>query len=111
MSNRQVINASPIAAKKLAAAEKVNEYYNFLAAQELHRDSVHAWKRGVAASIIAGGEPPAEFAAEAELRELTPLDLARLIATKPNAMAAREVERQKRLLAIEAVTTPDQLPG
>lgn len=98
-------------AKRAEATAKVNEYFNFIAGKEIHRDAIHAWKRGVAAAVIAGGEAPVEFAAEALMRKTTPLELAHEIAGKPNAAAVRELERQQRLLEIEAAVTPDQLPG
>jgi hypothetical protein len=104
------IAGSPMAALRAAAIVKVNERYNALATQNVHRDAAHAHKRAVAAAVIAGAEAPAEFSAEAALRNVSPLALAELIASKPNDAAQRELARQTELLTIAGALRPDQLP-
>lgn len=103
------IVADPMPALRAAAVAKVNERYNYLAAQELHRDTAHAWKRAVAPLVIAGGDAPAEFAAEAVMLGMSTMAFAEMIATKPNAAAQRELARQTELQAIAVATRPDQL--
>lgn len=104
------IVADPMPALRAAAVAKVNERYNYLATQEIHRDAAHAWKRSTAASVLAGDKAPAEFAAEADMLGLSPVAFAELISIKPNAAAQRELDRQTELRAIAAATHPDQLP-
>lgn len=101
---------SPMPALRAEATRKVNERYNALAGTNIHRDAAHAHKRAVAASVIAGSAPTAEFAAEAALRNVTPFALAQDIASRPNEAAQRELDRQRALLAIAAANTPADLP-
>jgi hypothetical protein len=93
-----------------AATRAINEKYNAIAASNIHRDASHSWKRVTAASVNAGGIAPAEFSAEADMLSMSVEDFAALIASKPNAAAQRELERQRELRAIAAATTPDELP-
>lgn len=104
------IVADPMPALRAAAVAKVNERYNYLATRDVHRDAAHAWKRTAAASVLAGNDAPAEFAAEAMMLDLSAKAFAELIASKPNASAQRELDRQTELRAIAAATRPDQLP-
>jgi hypothetical protein len=104
------IIADPMPALRAAAVAKVNERFNYLASQNTHRDAAHAHKRTVAAAVISGAQVPVEFAAEAEMRGITPLALARDVASRPNEAAHRELDRQRELLAIAATQTPDELP-
>lgn len=104
------LTASPMDALRAAAVTKVNERYNAIAAQNVHRDAAHAAKRTVAAAVLAGATAPAEFVSESTLRGVTAAALAADIASRPNEIAQRELARQTELLAIAAATTPDQLP-
>lgn len=104
------IAGSPMTAMRAAAVAKVNERYNRLAGQNVHRDAAHAQKRSIAAAVLDGAEAPAEFAGEAALRGVTALALAQEIATKPNEAAQRELARQTELRAIATAARPDQLP-
>jgi hypothetical protein len=104
------ISSNPMPFLRAAAVVKVNEQFNCQATQNIHRDAAHSHKRTVAAAVLAGAEPTAEFIAEATLRDVSAAALAADIASRPNLAAARELERQRLLLAIEAATTPDQLP-
>jgi hypothetical protein len=104
------ISVDPMPALRVAAVAKVNERYNYLATQNIHRDAAHAHKRTVAAAVIAGVAPPIEFADEAALRNVSPLALAQDIASRPNEAAQRELARQTEMLAIATATRPDQLP-
>lgn len=104
------IAADPMPALRVAAVAKVNERYNYLATQNLHRDAAHAHKRAIAAAVISGSAPPVEFADEAAMREVTPLVLAQDIASRPNEAAQRELARQIEMMAIATATRPDQLP-
>ncbi|SFM00792.1 hypothetical protein SAMN03159423_4883 [Bradyrhizobium sp. NFR13] len=108
--SRVTVTISPMADFRDEAIRQVNERYNQIARANLHRDHAHFIKRTLAAQIIEGGYVPAEFADEAALRNITPLDLANLINSKPNEAAQRELNRQRELLAIAAATTPADLP-
>ncbi len=109
MSRLRIIS-DPTPALLAEATRIVNERYNAIAAQNIHRDAAHAYKRTVAVAILAGGETPTEFAAEAKLRGMTPVALAADIAGRPNEAAQRELDRQRELIAIAAATKPADLP-
>ena len=91
------------------AAYRVNQHFNVLASDNLHREQAHAHKRGEAAAIIAGAAPSAEFQAEAELRGITAAELAMLVLAKPNDAAQRELRRQRLLRRIAAIARPAEL--
>lgn len=103
------INVSLMGAARAAVVVRVNDHFNVLASREVHRDQAHAAKRIVATAILAGGDAPAEFAAEAEMRGITSKSLAEDIVSKPNEAALRELARQRLLLAIVAATTAEEL--
>lgn len=104
------IGSNPMPALRAIATGKVNERYNRLAAQNVHRDAAHAWKRSVAPAVLAGADAPAEFAAEASILGMSIDEFASLIARKPNEAAKRELDRQTELRAIALAERPDQLP-
>lgn len=98
------IALDPMPALRLAAAAKVNLHFNALA--QSHRDAAHAMKR---AAAEAGAPFPNWFSAEADLRDVTPEAFATLILSKPDALGARELERQRVLLTLDAAATPADL--
>ena len=89
------------------AISKIQNHFRGLS--DVHRDAAQKTKREIARAVLAGGEPTAEFAAEAELRGTTATGLAAVIAEKPDTVMIRELERQKILLAIEAAMSPAQI--
>ena len=91
------------------AAHRVNQHFNMLAGDNLHRDQAHAHKRGEAAAIVAGAVPSVEFQAEAELRMITAAELANRILAMPNSAARRELDRQRLLLRIAVIALPAEL--
>lgn len=99
----------PMPAARDAATAKVNRYFNDIAHSTMQQDAAHTAKRSIANAIAAGGVAPADFAAEAELRGITPAALAAMVLTKPDNVGARELSRQKMMMAIAAATTPAEL--
>ena len=103
------LSIDPMPALRDHAAYKMNQYFNTLASDNLHRDQAHANKRAQAAAVAAGEMPSAEFQAEAELRCISAAELAQEILLKPNDMAQRELNRQKLMLRIAKITLPSEL--
>jgi hypothetical protein len=68
-----------------------------------HVAQAHAQKRAWATTNDERLKP------EADLRGITVAELAGLILSKPDDFAARELERQRIMLAIDAATTPAKL--
>lgn len=87
----------------------VNRHFAKISAKEAHRDSAHRRKREVANQVWNRGPVPASFAKEAELRGVTPLDLAFQIKDLPDAMDERELARQTVLIEIENAETPAEI--
>jgi hypothetical protein len=107
---RVVLGAlDPMPALRQAKADAVNRSFNMMASDNLHRDQAHAHKRAEAAAVTAGAGPSVEFQAEAELRGIAAVELAALIAAKPNTAAQRELRRQMIMAVIAAAKTPAEL--
>ena len=104
------ITVSPMLALRAAAVDRVNAHFNGISSKEVHRDQAHAAKRRAAVTLLAGGEAYPEFYAEAEMLGMSSIDFAMGIAAKPDNAAARELERQRLMLAIAAAKHPDELP-
>ena len=100
--SRVIISGSPEVALRAKVAEDVNEAYNRLTSNNIHRDLAHAQKRLEASNIASGGEASKEFQVEADLMGISALELAAMILSKPNEAAARELERRKLLIKIAA---------
>jgi hypothetical protein len=94
----------PMPALREVATLRVNEYFNTLAINNVHRDQAHAQKREWAKS----GQLD-KLAPEATLRGMQPNDFATVIASKSDAAADRELWRQTILLRIAAAQTPEEL--
>ncbi len=109
MSRVSLGRIDPMPALRAAAVDQVNGRFDDMSRTGLHRDQAHAYKRIAAAAVLAGAAPADEFKAEADLRGLTPVALARIIASKPSNLAQRELARQKMLAAIDRATTPGDL--
>lgn len=106
------VKLDPMPALRATAASRVTARFSTLTLADIHRELVWRRKREIADAVIGGADAPAHFAEEAALRGLTPSALAALIAAKPNpaaALDARELDRQKMLLAIDASKTPAEL--
>jgi hypothetical protein len=109
---RAVTFAEPISVSidsiKEAAAEQINSNFANIAAAEAHRDQAHRHKRETAQRVMSGTALPDDhpFAQEASLRGLPPEELARDVLGKTDNFAARELKRQKLLLAVAAAKTP-----
>jgi hypothetical protein len=91
-----------------AATAQINSHFASIAAAEAHRDQAHRHKRATAAQVMSGVALPEDhpFAQEACLRGLPPEELARDVLGKPDHFSARELKRQKLLLAVAAAKTP-----
>lgn len=101
----------PMPALRAVAEAKVNRYFAELASADAHRDAAHARKKQIAEGVMLHGSNAAtpEFAAEAQLRNIAVAALATTIVAKPSAIDARELHRQKVMMAIGACGTPAAL--
>lgn len=98
------LNLDPMPALRTNAVALANQWFNDKA--QPHVDAAHAAKRAVAS---VGAPYPDWFTAEAALRGITADALAALVTSKPDNAAARELHRQKVMMAIAACTTPAEL--
>lgn len=108
----RVVITKAIDTMSIARAEKadqVNAMFNRIASNSLHTDGAHASKRAIAKAVAGGGDPTAEFEAEATARGITPAALAALILSKTDSLAARELARQQMMLKIDAAASLDDL--
>lgn len=95
---------SPMPALRVSAVARINAHFNSMA--QPHVDAAHAAKRKAAS---AGVPYPDWFAQEAALRGITADALADLVTSKPDNVAARELERQRTLAKVDAAKTPAEL--
>ena len=109
MTRKTIKLPDPMPALREARKAAVNENFSKIAATNLQRDMAHAAKRIEAQAIVGGAVASAEFAAEAELRGITPLELANVVLSKPNEAAQRELRRQQIHALIEAAKTEPEL--
>jgi hypothetical protein len=93
----------PMPALREAKKERVNAAFNDWAASTAHLDQAHAQKRE-----WASARDP-RLQAEAELRGMTLDELAALILSKPDNLAAREAKRIAIMVKIDRATTPAEL--
>jgi hypothetical protein len=106
------ISIDPMPAYRDGAAVKVNAHFTNLASLSAMQESAWKRKREIARAVKAGDCAGMAIAKEAELRGLTPAQLADLILSKLDPMTladARELQRQTALLAIDAAKTPAEL--
>jgi hypothetical protein len=86
-----------------AKKDRVNAAFNDWAASMAHVDQAHAQKRE-----WASARDP-RLQAEADLRGMTLDDLAALILSKQDELAAREAKRIAIMVKIDRATTPAEL--
>jgi len=98
----------PMPVLRLAARDKVDLHFSEQAQRRSHRELAHAAKRTAAQQLLAG-EINTDLDFEAGLRGITPLDLARIIVSKPNTLMQRENMRQAAFAEIAAATLPAEL--
>jgi hypothetical protein len=103
------ISVSLMPQARADAVALVNQQFNEIATRQIQRDAAHSAKRVVAAAVLSGAEAPAEFTAEANLRGVDVSVLAADIAAKPNDAAIRELDRQRKIHAIESVSSAAEL--
>lgn len=99
----------PMPKRRAEAKDEINSHFNGIAAGNAHRFKAHIRKWEVAALVLDQGATIPDghpFAQEAALRGLSVTDFAKLIASKPHAIDANELHRQKTLIAVEAAATP-----
>lgn len=109
--SRLKLTGDPMRNVRSVATARINEYFNRLSIARHQRSQAHAQKREIATIIAVGGELAEDhpFAAEAALRDLTLLEFARLVLSKPIETDTLELARQRHLLAIDAAVTPDEV--
>jgi hypothetical protein len=95
------IKIDPMVTLRAKRKEAVNR--NFATLANAHVDQAHALKKQWATSDLD------RLQDEATLRGITKEQLAEIILTKSDAVAARELERQKIMIQIDAATTPAEL--
>jgi hypothetical protein len=100
---RVSVTIDPMPALREAKKERVNAAFNEWAASTAHVDQAHAQKRE-----WAKARDP-RLQAEADLRGMTLDDLAALILSKPDELAAREAKRIAIMVKIDKATTPAEL--
>lgn len=106
----QRIKLSPLPERRKQAIARINAHFAALAAANLHREQDWARKREIAALVKANGSEAAtpEFAAEANLRDMSVEQFAELIMSKSNPVDQRAWQRQQIVRAAEtAPTLPD----
>lgn len=91
----------PMPALRQARKDAVNAAFN--AMSQSHVVQAHAQKRAWALVQDERLKP------EADLRGISVAELSAIILAKPDAFAARELQRQRIMLAIEAARTPQEL--
>lgn len=96
-----VIN--PLPALKQAKKERVNQNFNSMTADNLHKDLVYTQKREWAKTADARLQP------EADIRKITVEELSVLILSKPDNLSARELIRQDVMQQIEDAQTMAEL--
>jgi hypothetical protein len=102
----------PFPERKAAAVAAVNAHFVALAASVAMQEAAWKRKREIARGVKAGDWAGMAIAKEAELRGISPAQLADLILSKPDPATladARELNRQTALLAIDAAKTPSEL--
>jgi hypothetical protein len=77
------------------AIASVDAHFNVAAVQNTHRDLVHALKRQMAREIIEVGRPNSWIEQEAADAGADLIDYARLIVSKPDTLAERELLRRR----------------
>jgi hypothetical protein len=96
-------NFDPMPVLREAKKDRVNAAFNDWAASTAHVDHAHAQKRE-----WASARDP-RLQAEADLRGMSLDDLAALILSKPDELAAREAQRVAIMVKIDQATTPAEL--
>lgn len=102
---RFILDADPMVALREQRKEKVNQSFNTISASNAHLDQAYNQKRQWAATQDERLKP------EADLRGMTVAELAAVILSKPDLVAAREYERQQIMARIDAAATPAELDG
>lgn len=103
------LQLDPMPALREEATRRINERFAGIATANAHRDHVHARKRADAQIVADGGAPSELLSAEAEMRGVAVHELAALIVSKPDTVAARELERQRIMLAVDRAASKDEL--
>lgn len=98
---RVSFSIDPMLAMRAAKIQAVNERFNRIAADNLHRDRAHAMKRQWAVSC-----QDSRLQSEADLRGISVAALSAVILSKPDNEAAREVERQRLMSRIDLAAVP-----
>jgi hypothetical protein len=103
MTRVTLASLDPMPALRQAAEDRVDAAFNAMRAQVSHVEAAHAQKRLWAATCDPRLKP------EADLRAMTVEQLAEVILTKPDELAAREARRIALKLRIRFAATPQDL--
>lgn len=98
-----IMNLMPTHLAKAEAA--IDGHFNAQAAMNAQKDQEYTAKKSIALDVLAGGDVPAVFAAEADLMGLSVSDLANVIASKPDLVLERGLRRRTAIIAVRAATT------
>lgn len=103
------LNLNPMTTLRESAIKKVNEHFNVLSAQNLHKDRARAQKRELAKRALSGADTFTLLEVEARIRNISAEDLANIIVSKPDDLYEREIQRQRVFKEIEETVSPDDI--
>lgn len=98
-----ILTIDPMPALRIAKAFEVDNRFNTIATNNLHRDHAYAQKRQWAMTNDN------KLSNEAALRGITIPELSALILSKPDIVADRELRRQQIKKRIDDAKTPEEL--
>lgn len=108
------LGGNPMAVLIENAKKEINQFYDARFSAQGVRAYMYKRKAESAQAVLRGDPIPETIQSEADLKGLDPIELSEMIIAKNSedtvdAIDTIELERQKRLVAAEAATTPDEL--
>ena len=95
------ISIDPMPQLRAKYVELVNNHFNRVASENVHKDQAYSQKRTIASQVEhAFSKAPSSFSGEAELRGVSLVELAGLVLSKPDTIGDRELLRQQTLRKI-----------
>ena len=101
------IGTDPTIVMRQTLKDRITTAFNNTATP--HLDAAYARKKAVAASIKQGGSVPEDITSEAALSGITVDQLCDKILAKPDHIASRELDRQKKLADVDKLTVEELL--